>query len=487
MKKRTKIVATVSVKISDVDFLRKLHEAGMDVVRLNTAHQSLDDAKKVVDNVRKVSDKIPILLDTKGPEIRTTKTATEIEVHKGERIFFKGDPDCLSTTDCVCVSYKNFVEDIPINAKILIDDGAVEFLVIEKQDDKLLCEVQNDGVVQSKKSINVPGVSVKLPSLSPKDIDFIHFAIENDIEFIAHSFVRNKEDVIDIKKILHSKNSKIKIIAKIENQEGVDNIDEILDHVYGIMVARGDLGIEIAAEKIPAIQKMIERKCIAQRKPVIVATQMLHSMINNPRPTRAEVSDVANAVFDGTDALMLSGETASGAYPLEAVETMARIAIEVEHSRRDFIKMHAVGVHNELTSFLCKSAVESTVMLSTKVIVADTVTGETIRELAAYRGKNIIYSMCYNPRIMRELALSYGVYCDYMNPRNTTDEFLHTALTTLLGKNLYQADDLVVVVAGNFGGGYGPSFIEISSIEKLIERQEKYLTLRNKSNEISNQ
>ena len=313
--KRTKIVATISDKRCDIDFLKELYEAGVNVVRLNTAHQTLDEAMKVVNNVRAVSDNLSLLIDTKGPEVRTTGIGTPLRVEKGETVCMSGDMDATGDK-MIHVSYGNFVQDVQVGAKVLIDDGDVEFVVKEKTQDRLVLVASNPGEIKNKKSVNVPGACMHLESLSDKDRIFIDFAIKNNLDFIAHSFVRNKEDVLQIQQILDEHNSKIKIIAKIENQEGVDHIDEILDHVYGVMVARGDLAIEIDAEKIPRIQRLIVNKCIESKKPVIIATQMLHTMIDHPRPTRAEVSDIANAVFSGTDAIMLSGETAYGDYPL---------------------------------------------------------------------------------------------------------------------------------------------------------------------------
>jgi pyruvate kinase len=330
MFKKTKIVATISDLNCDTKLIRDLKNAGMDVVRLNTAHQTHDDTLKVVNNVRKVSEQIALLLDTKGPEIRTTEASENIPVAFGDRVTIKGNAEKITTRDCVFVNYKGFVKDVPVGSRILIDDGEIELIVVDKIKSELICEATNNGIISGKKSVNIPSVHVKLPTLSQKDINYIHFAIDNKLDFIAHSFVRNKNDALAVQRILDERGSDIKIIAKIENQDGVDNIDEILDHVYGIMIARGDLAVEIPQERIPVVQKMIINKCIARRKPVITATQMLHSMIHNPRPTRAEISDVANAVYDGTDAIMLSGETAYGDYPVGAVETMSNIAQEIE-------------------------------------------------------------------------------------------------------------------------------------------------------------
>ena len=315
MLKHTKIVATISDQRCDVEFVRSLYNAGMNVVRLNTALMMEEGLNRVVTNVREVSDRIGILMDTKGPEVRTTTASEPIPFTTGETVKIMGDPDKETTHDCIYVSYRNFVGDLTVGSDVLIDDGDLELKVIEKHDDYLVCEVENDATLGSRKSVNVPGVRINLPSLTDKDRKNILWAIENDLDFIAHSFVRNKQDVLDIQHILDEHKSPIKIIAKIENQEGVDNIDEILEVAYGIMIARGDLGIEVPAEKIPGIQRVLIRKCVEVKKPVIVATQMLHSMIKNPRPTRAEVTDIANAIYYRTDALMLSGETAYGKYP----------------------------------------------------------------------------------------------------------------------------------------------------------------------------
>ncbi len=478
MNKLTKIVATISDKRCEVEFLKRLHEEGMDVVRLNTAHLTTDKAKMIIDNIRKVSDKIPVLIDTKGPELRTTETPKGIHVIKGDVIKFKGDPYNFSTAECICVSYPNFANELSVGDYILIDDGEIEFKVIHKEDDFLLCQALNEGVVESRKSINLPGISINLPSLNPKDIEFIEFATENDVSFIAHSFVRHKADIIDIQNILDKKNSSIKIIAKIENQQGVDNIDEILEYAYGVMIARGDLGIEIPAEKIPAIQKEIQSKCIAHRKPVIVATQMLHTMIRNPRPTRAEVSDVANAIYDGTDAIMLSGETAYGLYPAEAVRIMSKIATEAEKVNRNYREVPYPINQPEIAAYLCKSAVKASVKLQTKAIIADSKSGRTIRDLAAYRGHTPIYAICYDENVMRELALSYGVFVEHVKPRNTADEFIHEALTILKSREKFKEEDLIVVLAGNFGTSAGASFFEISTLKELLDRQQYFLDQR---------
>jgi pyruvate kinase len=468
--KRTKIVATISDKNCDTAFIKELYEAGMNVIRINSAHLDIEGALRIIRNTREVSDKIAILIDTKGPEIRTTICDEPIELKKGATINIIGDPGKKSSSEAIYVTYEAFSSDIPLGSLILIDDGELELRVLRKQGSALQCSIENDGFLTSRKSVNVPSVKIMLPSLNNKDRTFIEMAAKNNVDFIAHSFVRSKQDVIDVQKVLNSFDSNIKIIAKIENQEGVDNIDDILDNVYGIMVARGDLGIEIPYEKIPGIQKMIITKCIITRKPVIVATQMLHSMINNPRPTRAEVSDIASAINSQTDAIMLSGETANGKYPVESVKTMTKVALEVEKNKEKFMNVPYMNVTGEISAYLAKVAVKTAFRIGARGIIADTTGGRTIRDMASYRGINLILAQCYSESTMRELALSYGVYASYQEKRKSVDEFIHIALKNLTVTHNLQSDDIVVVLAGNFSGGSGFSFIEVGSVQYLKDR-----------------
>lgn len=469
MKKLTKIVATISDKMCDVDFIKTLYEEGINVVRLNTAHQTHEDSLKVINNVRQVSDKIALLLDTKGPEIRTTKASEEIPIKSGDMIKIKGDPKLLTSREMVYVSYPDFVKDIPVGSSILIDDGDIELCVKEKNDDYLTCLAKNSGYIEGKKSINIPSVHIKLPSLSQKDKNYVLFAIKHDLDFIAHSFVRNKEDVLAIQKILDEYNSKIKIIAKIENQDGIDNIDEILDYAYGIMIARGDLAIEVPREKIPLIQKKLIKKCILRRKPVIVATQMLHSMIKNPRPTRAEVSDIATAIFDGTDAIMLSGETAYGKYPVEAVKIMAETARQIESEKEKFLDYGYTVLTNETSAYLCKAAVKASIRMKAKAIIADTTMGRTVRNLTGYRGSVVIYAMAYSMKTLRELALSYGVHAQFMTPQKSTEEFLYHSTEKLLEHKQIKMKGKLVFLAGSFGNSRGANFIQILKVKEALE------------------
>ncbi len=475
MKKRTKIVATISDKRCDRDFLSELYQAGMDVVRINSAHLDIDGALKIVRNVRMVSDKIAILIDTKGPEIRTTVSDAPVELRKGDKVMMAGNPGEKTTGNLINVSYRNFVAEVPEGCEILIDDGDISLRAVKRNGSLLECVIEDGGMLGSRKGVNLPGVKICLPSLTEKDRSFIRMAVENDLDFIAHSFVRTKKDVIDVQKLLDEYNSTIKIIAKIENEEGVSNIDEILEQVYGVMVARGDLGIEIPYEKIPGIQKMIISKCISMRKPVIVATQMLHSMISNPRPTRAEISDVASAIYSQTDALMLSGETANGKFPVEAVKTMTKVALEVEENKEKFLEIPASKVNGEISAYLAKVAVKTSVRVSAKSIIADTIKGTTIRDMAAYRGYKVILARCYLASTMRQLALSYGVYASFQEKRKSIDDFLRRALTDLTAINEIADNDLVVVLAGNFAGPAGFSFIEVGTAGYLKDRVDAFI------------
>ncbi len=476
MIKHTKIVATISDQRCEVDFIRSLFKAGMNVVRLNSAHMDETGFSKVVGNVRQVSDCIGILMDTKGPEIRTTITDNPVEFRTGDKVKVMGKPDVKTTHDCICVSYPNFVNEMHVGDDMLIDDGDLEMKVVDKTADYLVCEIGNDATLGSRKSVNVPGVRINLPSLTEKDRKSIQFCIENNLDFIAHSFVRSKQDVLDIQRILDEHNSPIKIIAKIENQEGVDNIDEILEVAYGIMIARGDLGIEVPAEKIPGIQRVLIRKCVEVKKPVIVATQMLHSMINNPRPTRAEITDIANAIYYRTDAIMLSGETAYGKYPVEAVQTMAKVAREAEKTKlaANDIRVPINGNDLDVTSFLAKQAVKSSSKLHVKAIITDSYTGRTARYLAAFRGTSPVYAICYNQTVMRHLSLSYGVWAVYQAWDDSRRGYFINALNELIHSGHINRNNMVAYLSGSFGEGGGTSFLEINNVGKVLDSFDHY-------------
>ncbi|TFG64328.1 MAG: pyruvate kinase [Spirochaetales bacterium] len=460
--KLTKILATIPSGC-DAAFIRKLYEAGMNAVRLNTAHQNPVESLEVVHLVRSVSPNIAVLIDTKGPEVRVRGVDTPVPVKTGDEIFVLG-PDAKPPAGkpSFSTSYPGFVEEVSVSTAILIDDGLIELRVEEKDGNTLLCRAYNNGEIKKNKSINTPGSHLKLPALQEKDKEYIQFAIEHDIDFIAHSFVRNKEDIMAIQELLDAGHSAVKIIAKIENQEGVDHLDEILQHSSGVMVARGDLGVEVPLEKLPAIQKHLISTCIKEGKTVITATQMLQSMIENPRPTRAEVSDVANAVFDGTDVLMLSGETAYGKYPAEAVRVMARIAVEAEAVRPEF-NFVSEATSNQIRSFLVESAARAVKELPIKAIIADTMTGKVARILSSYRPQVPIYAKSPSARTVRELALSYGVISDLQEMQDSTDTLIKASINSLLEEGLLQIEDLVVLIGSPPGSSGSTNFIQITS------------------------
>ena len=465
--KKTKIICTVSDRQCGVDFIRSLYENGMNVIRINSAHASLEGAQQIVDNVRAVSDKIAILIDTKGPEVRLTGISDPdgISVNKGDVVYFLAGEEQESSKDALYTNCRTFVRDVPAGAKILIDDASLELHVTDKDADRLVCEVCNNGVIKGKKSINVPDVHINLPSLTEKDRIFIRWAIDADIDFIAHSFVRSKDDLAEIQSMLDEARSHIKIISKIENQQGIDNLDEILHHCYGVMIARGDLGVEIPEEKIPLIQKEIVQRCRVFRKPVIIATQMLHSMIENPRPTRAEVTDIANAIFQRTDAIMLSGETASGKYPIEAVATMTRIACEAEKSIDVSVDLKLSEVLKPIAATLAKNLVEATIQLPVKAIIFDTWTGRTGRYLAEFRPKVPIYAMCYQNFTMRELALTFGIFGYPFNIQQSKEDMVRNAIWVLKNEGKLQPGDLVGFIGGSLNDELGASYMEFKYVQ----------------------
>ena len=466
--KQTKIVASISDRRCDVAFIKQLFYAGMNVVRMNTAHATEEGIRQIVENTRKVSHHIGILIDTKGPEVRTTACEAPIPYKTGDVVKIFGRPEMMTEHDIINLTYVNFANDVHEGDMILFDDGALAMKVIGINGPAVIAQVQNDATLGSRKSVNVPGVHIDLPALTEKDRKNIELAIDLDIDFIAHSFVRNANDVKAVQDVLDQHHSDIKIISKIENQEGVDNIDEIINASYGIMIARGDLGIEVPIERIPGIQRRIIRKCVQARKPVIVATQRLHSMINNPRPTRAEVTDIANAIYYRTDALMLSGETATGKYPVEAVTTMAQIA---EQAEKDKLKENDIVLQmtsdSTVSEFLAHSAIAATEQMGVKGIITDSMSGVTARNLAAYRGPNPVLAICYNEKLQRWLNLSYGVTPVYQKGKLSSKELIYAAVRMLKQKGYLQPEDNVAYLSGLVRQG-GTTLLEISKVNSII-------------------
>ncbi|MDY3962997.1 MAG: pyruvate kinase [Candidatus Cryptobacteroides sp.] len=466
MMKKTKIICTIADNRCEEEFIRQLYENGMNVVRINSAHASIEGAWKIVDNVRKVSSKIGILIDTKGPEVRLTGMADAVGfvAHTGDIVEIIDDPSGQCTKGTLYTTYPGMSEDVPVGSDILIDDGSVDLSVIGKSEGKLVCKVMNEGVIKGHKSVNVPSVHINLPALTDKDRTFIRWAVDADIDFIAHSFVRSADDLKEIQDILDAEGSHLKIISKIENQQGIDNLDDILTASYGIMVARGDLGVEIPAERIPLVQKHIVQMCRSRKKPVIVATQMLQSMIDNPRPTRAEVTDIANAIFQSADAVMLSGESAYGKYPVEAVKTMTDIAFETEQAIEENLDLDLRKAVKPVAVVLARSLVAATRELPVKALVFDTYTGRVGRYLSTFRPKVPLYAMCYNNYTMRELALVFGVNAYPFGKVRDKEEFAAKSIEILIKEGKIRHGDLVGFIGGVFGEQVGATYMEIKYI-----------------------
>lgn len=464
-RKLTKILATISSNNCSEEFLHALHAAGMDAVRLNTAHITTEDAAKVVQKVRATSDRIGIVIDTKGPEIRTREIEAPIPVETGETVrIVRGAP----TGKAFCVSYPQFVDEVPEGAVILIEDGTIELEVVQKNPDDLVCIAKNAGRIAVKKNVNVPSVRLRLPSLSGRDEEFIRFAARYEVDFIAHSFVRNRDDIRAVQEILDAEGSLVKIIAKIENTEGVEHLDEILEVCAGVMIARGDLGVEVPFERLPIIQKRIIQTCARKAKIVITATQMLHTMIENPRPTRAEVSDVANAVFDGTDVLMLSGETANGKYPLEAVNAMAKIACEAETQRPLGWNLDTEDTSNPSRAYFARAAAHAYRDIPVKAIIADSESGRIARLVSSYRPAVPIYVKSPNMRTVRELSLTYGVDAYLQSRPANTDQLISQSVRSLLSKGVIKTEDVVAVVGGTPGLSGTTNFLVINSVAHCL-------------------
>ena len=450
--KQTKIVATISDQRCDVDFIKQLFDAGLNVVRMNTAHAGREGFEKLIANVRTVSNRIAILMDTKGPEVRTTVLAEPIPFKVGDRVKVVGNPDQQTTRECISVSYPNFVHDLNVGGHILIDDGDLELVVVDKDADHLLCEVQNEATLGSRKSVNVPGVRINLPSLTEKDRNNILYAIEKDIDFIAHSFVRNRQDILDIRAILDAHGSDIKIIAKIENMQGIQNLEEIINVADGIMVARGDMGVEIPLEEVPILQKKMIKMAVAQGKHVITATQMLESMIKNPRPTRAEATDIANAIYDGTTAIMLSGESAAGLYPVEAVKTMSRIAERAEQDIDYRGRMQKVKEDRQETPDITTAISYATCSvasdLNAAAIITVTMSGFTANMIARYKPGCQIIGCTLDEKVYRQLNLLWGVKPVMIQKERTTDALFEEAVFKAKQAGLVKTGDTVVITAG---------------------------------------
>lgn len=452
--RKTKIICTIGPASESEEKLRELMLAGMDAARFNFSHGSHEEHGRKCDRVLRISREmglpIAMVLDTRGPEIRLCEfEGDKVELTTGQE-FTLTTEEIMGTAKRASVTYKNLINDIAVGSSILIDDGLIEMMVEKTTDTDIICKVINGGFVSNHKGVNVPGVILSMPYISDTDRSDILFGIEKGVNFIAASFARTKDDILAIRQILKEKKSNIKIIAKIENMQGIQNIDSILEVSDGIMVARGDMGVEIPMEDVPILQKSLIKKAVAKGKHVITATQMLDSMIKNPRPTRAEATDVANAIYDGTTAIMLSGESAAGLYPVEAVKTMSRIAeraeVDVDYQSR-MKKIHdtkGINITTAISHACCTTAMD----LHAAAIITVTMSGFTAGMVARFKPNCPIIGCSVHEDICRELNLMWGVRPVLINKKNNAEELYAEAIAAAANIGALQNGDIVVLTAG---------------------------------------
>jgi pyruvate kinase len=453
--KRTKIICTIGPASENRETLTALMNAGMNAARLNFSHGTHDEQKDKIDLIKSVREElslpIPIILDTKGPEIRTGKFENGgIILEEGQKFFIYTD-DRIGNQESCSASYEGMLSDVKIGDKVLIDDGLIQLTVTDISGDRLTTVADNGGEIKDNKGINLPGVHINLPAITDKDKKDILFGISQGIDFVAASFTRSSGDVLFLRYFLDENDGKnVKIISKIENREGVDNIASIISESDGIMVARGDLGVEIPPEEVPLIQKDIISKCNRAGKFVITATQMLDSMIHNPRPTRAEVADVANAILDGTDVVMLSGETASGNYPVEAVEMMTNVALSAEEGI-DYdgkIRQFRKTLDRTVTNVTCFAACSSAEAIKASAIIVPTLKGYSAAIMSGFRPKSPIIAFSPNKEVVRQLALFWGLFPHYIEYMNDAERFFNSVIRKTRREGKIQDGDYIVLSAG---------------------------------------
>jgi len=453
---RTKIVATMGPASSPKETLLAMIKAGVNVCRLNFSHGKVEDHKKVIDTIREINAEyktnVGILADLQGPKIRIGLVKDGgIHLVNGTRINITTH-ECIGDDNQIYITYDTFPQDVQANEIILLDDGKIQMKVIEtNRKDAVVCEVIHGGILTSRKGVNLPNTKVSIPSLTEEDLVHLHFALDQDVEWIGLSFVRNAEDIVELKHIINQRGSAARVIAKVEKPEAIDNIDAIIAATDGVMVARGDLGVEMPLEEVPLLQKMIARKCRAASKPVIVATQMLESMITTPRPTRAEVNDVANSVLDGADAVMLSGETSVGEFPIIVIETMAKIVRNVEELGYPYNSAKETNMDPASPEYLrdavCGSAVYLAEHTNAVGIVAMTVSGYTAYEISSYRPKASTFIFTSNKQLLNALSLVWGVRAFYYDQLESTDQSISDVNNALKNELLIKAGDVVINTA----------------------------------------
>ncbi len=453
--RKTKIICTLGPSSESEETLRRLMIEGMDVARFNFSHGTHEEQLEKFNRVKRIREELGLpvaaLLDTKGPEIRLkTFENDKAELKQGSR-FTLTTREVLGNASIVSITYKDLPKDVKPGGRILLDDGLIELLIDDVDDTEIHCTVANSGVISNRKGVNVPDTNLSMPFISQKDYDDICFGIEHGFDFIAASFTRTAEDILQIRKILEEKNcNNISIIAKIENMQGVQNINDIIRVSDGIMVARGDMGVEIPLEEVPVLQKKIIQKVYQAGKQVITATQMLDSMMKNPRPTRAEATDVANAIYDGTSAIMLSGETAAGAYPVEALQTMVKIAerteIDINYRRR--FEEKGTGVITDVTNAISHATCTTGMDLNAAAIITVSKSGRTARMISKFRPTCPIIACTMSESVWRRLNLSWGVQPVIITERDTTDDLFETAVEAAQKKGYVKQGDITVITAG---------------------------------------
>ena len=465
--KKTKIVCTIGPKTESEAVLTQLLDAGMNVMRLNFSHGDYEEHGQRIKNLRNVlaqtGKQAAILLDTKGPEIRTIKleNGADVSLVADQTFTFTTDKSVIGNNQRVAVTYAGFADDLKVGDTVLVDDGLIGMTVTAINGGDVTCKVLNNGDLGENKGINLPGVSINLPALAEKDKKDLVFGCEQKVDFVAASFIRKGADVKEIREFLNAHGGeKIMIISKIENQEGLDNFDEILDESDGIMVARGDLGVEIPVEEVIFAQKTMIQKCNRAKKVVITATQMLDSMIKNPRPTRAEAGDVANAILDGTDAVMLSGESAKGRYPVEAVRIMATICNRTDRIMQSQVEQQVdPSKLRSVTEAVCRGAVEMAEKLDAKLIVVATEGGKSARAVRKYFPHAEILALTTNEITARQLCLSKGIICQMVENIGSTDDFYRIGKQAALESGLSEEGDIIVMVSGALGGSTNTSSV----------------------------
>ena len=472
--RKTKIICTLGPATDKDNVLEELIKNGMDVARCNFSHSTYEEHKERIDKIKEIRKKcdknVAILLDTKGPEIRTGKFEHgKIEVKSGQIFTLLCGEEILGNDQMVNVTYPDLYKDVKVGDVILIDDGLVEMEVTDIEEKNIICKVKNDGKISDRKGVNIPDVHINMEYMSGKDRQDIIFGINNDVDFIAASFVRCAEDVKEVRELLDDNGGRnVNIIAKIENSEGIANIDSIIEEADAIMIARGDMGVELPEEEVPIIQKMIIRKVYEAGKQVITATQMLDSMMNNPRPTRAETTDVANSIYDGTSAIMLSGETAAGKYPVESLKTMVRIADRTEQDinyKQRFFTMQK-NYSRDITDAVCHATCTTAYDLEAKSILTVTKSGRSARMISRYRPDCMIIAGSTNVKVCRQLNMSWGVTPVLLQEKEDVLELFDYAVEVAKEKQLVNTDDIVVITSGVPIGRSGTTnMIKVHTVE----------------------